>query len=113
MLTIEKLREFGANTDEGLGRCMGNEDFYIRMVLLTLQDAGFDRLKNAVASNDLKTAFEAAHSLKGVFGNLALTPLFEPASEMTELLRAGKEADYASYLNVILEEKKKLDTLAQ
>lgn len=28
MLTIEKLREYGANVDDGLTRCMGKEDFF-------------------------------------------------------------------------------------
>ena len=111
MLTIEKLREYGANVDEGLSRCMGREDFYIRMVNMALQDANFDRLKEAVAANDLTAAFEAAHGLKGVLGNLALTPVYDPVCEMTELLRAKKEADYVSYLETILKEKEKLAAL--
>ena len=37
--------------------------------------------------DELKTAFEAAHSLKGFLGNLGLTPLYEAAVELTELLR--------------------------
>lgn len=28
MITIDELRQFGANTDEGVARCMGNEEFY-------------------------------------------------------------------------------------
>ena len=30
MLTVAALREFGANTEEGLSRCMNNEAFYLR-----------------------------------------------------------------------------------
>ena len=113
MLTVEKLKEFGANTEEGLTRCLGNEAFYIRMVNMALQDSGFEKLKEAVAAKDKTASFEAAHALKGVLGNLALTPLYEPASEMTELLRSGKDADYDAYLSVILKEKEKLEALAQ
>ena len=36
-----------------------------------------------------------AHALKGVIGNLALTPVYEPIAEMTELLRARTDMDYA------------------
>ena len=43
-----------------------------------------------------KEAFEAAHSLKGVLGNLSLTPLYDKVCEITELLRAGEDADYAA-----------------
>lgn len=102
MLTVDALRACGANTAEGLGRCMNNEAFYLRLVNMALDDAGFGKLSDAVAAGDKKAAFEAAHALKGVMGNLALTPIYAPVSEMTELLRASADADYQSYLDKIL-----------
>ena len=101
MLTINALREFGANVDEGLERCMRNESFYFRMIRLCLADTGFEKLRTAVESGDNKAAFEAAHALKGVLGNLSLTPIYKPASELTELLRAGTPGDYAGYVTEI------------
>jgi hypothetical protein len=43
MLTIDKLREFGADVDEGLSRCMKMEDFYIGLVKKAVaeSDTGF------------------------------------------------------------------------
>ncbi len=38
MLTIEKLRAYGADVDEGLARCMNMEDFYIGLVRKALAD---------------------------------------------------------------------------
>ena len=111
MLTIEKLNNFGANTKEGLGRCMNNETFYLRLVNMALDDAGFAKLKTAVEGGDKQAAFEAAHALKGVLANLALTPLCEPASEMTELLRAGADADYPALLKHILTQRDALAAL--
>jgi len=108
MLTIDKLKEYGANVEEGLSRCMGQEAFYLKLVNMALQEASFDKLKDAIAAGDKDAAFEAAHSLKGVLGNLALTPIFQPASEMTELLRARKDADYDTLLQTILAERDKL-----
>ena len=32
MITIEKLREFGADVDDGLSRCLNNADFYTNLV---------------------------------------------------------------------------------
>ena len=32
MLTIENLKEFGANVEEGVARCMGLNDFYLKLV---------------------------------------------------------------------------------
>ena len=109
MLTIDALREYGANVDEGLVRCMNNADFYIRLVKMSLGDAGFDNLKKAVEAGDLDAAFEAAHALKGVLGNLALTPMYEPVSRVTELLRRRTETDYTADVAEILAEFVEVD----
>lgn len=94
MLTIEKLRACGANVQEGMSRCMNNEAFYLRLTGMALDDKNFGKLNEAIGQNDKKAAFEAAHALKGMLGNLSLTPLVEPVTEITELLRAEKDADY-------------------
>ena len=108
MLTIEELSSFGADTREGLGRCLNNEAMYLRLVNMALDDASFDKLAAAVEADDRKAAFQAAHALKGVMGNLALTPIYEVSSEMTELLRAEKDADYPAYLDKILSRRNAL-----
>ena len=94
MLTVDSLRAFGANVDEGMARCMGREDFYLRLVKMARNDTNIGKLRAAVDAGDLDAGFEAAHALKGVTANLALTPILTPVSEMTELLRARTQADY-------------------
>lgn len=111
MLTIQGLREYGANVDEGLRRCLNNEDFYIRLVGIAAADEGYDKLTRQVRDGDLAGAFDTAHALKGVLGNLFLTPVYEPVSEITELLRAKQEADYAPLIDRILEQRDKLAAL--
>lgn len=110
MFTVEDLRSFGANVDEGLSRCMNNESFYLRLVGKSLEDSHFSQLEEAINKADLAGAFEAAHALKGVLGNLALTPLYQPVSEITELLRSRKEMDYTPYM---LEIKEKYQMLRE
>ena len=88
MLTIQALRDWGANTDEGLSRCMNNEAFYLRLVGMLKNDQHFEQLETALAAGDTAAGFEAAHALKGVLANLALTPALTPVSAITELLRA-------------------------
>lgn len=88
MLTIDNLRQFGVNVEEGLGRCMNNEMFYLRMVNMSLADKNFDALAKGVEDGDRKAAFEAAHALKGVLGNLSLTPLYEIVQVLTDQLRS-------------------------
>lgn len=94
MLTLDTLESMGVDTREGLERCMGKEDFYFRMLSLALASEQFERLEAALAADDKAAAFDAAHALKGVTGNLSLTPLYGPISDLTERLRAREEADY-------------------
>lgn len=108
MLTIEKLNEFGANTDEGLERCFGNEALYLRLVKMIPAEENFDRLDAALQANDLDAAFAAAHALKGVLGNLSLTPMYDLSVEMTELLRSKAQTDYSPMLSRLLELKEQL-----
>ena len=88
-MTLEDLKAYGANTEEGLARCLNNEAFYLRMVNLALADKSFDGLKQAMDAGDARAAFEAAHALKGSIGNVALTPIYQPACALTELLRGA------------------------
>lgn len=103
MLTIEKLEEFGVNTKEGLTRCMNKEAFYFKMLKMGLANDSFEKLESAIAEGNLENAFEYAHALKGVLGNLALTPIYTPLAEMTEMLRAKRDANYAEIYKPILE----------
>ena len=107
-MTVDMLREYGANVDEGLARCFGNEGFYLKLVRMIPNEAGFEKLETFLAQGEIPAAFEAAHALKGVIGNLSLTPLYEPVSEITELLRAGDQTGCTELLEKIKEEKEKL-----
>ena len=59
-MTLDALRAYGANTGEGLSRCMNNEPFYLRMVAMALADDNFDALASAVNAGDAIAAFAAA-----------------------------------------------------
>ncbi|MBR2197627.1 MAG: Hpt domain-containing protein [Fibrobacter sp.] len=111
MITIGSLNAFGANTEEGLARCMGNEALYLKLVGVMLADKNFDKLRSAIESGNLDEAFEAAHALKGALGNLALTPLYKKAASLTELLRNRAEADYGGLVSDLLTLRDKLSEL--
>ena len=111
MLSTNALRAWGANVDEALVRCLNNEAFYMRLVQKAVQDPAFERLPEAVAAGDLEKAFDAAHALKGVMANLALTPICKPVQEITELLRSRTDTDYAPLLREIEEQRAGLTAL--
>ena len=108
MLTLEDLKSFGADTQDGLTRCMNNEALYLKLVQLSVSDGKIAALRKAIEDGDLERAFELAHALKGVFANLALSPLQHPVAEMTERLRAKEKADYMPYVTAIEKQSEKL-----
>lgn len=110
-MTIEDLAAYGADIKEGLARCMNNEVFYLRLVGMARQDQNLGKLADAVARHDLDAAFEAAHALKGVLANLALTPVLRPVSEMTEYLRNRTDMDYSDLLKTAQEEMARLNSI--
>ena len=107
-MTVNDIIEYGADTEQGLCRCMNNEEFYIRLVKLLAADVNFSKLTDSIDKGDLSSAFEAAHAIKGSAANLAVTPIFEPICEITELLRARTETDYSALLNRIKEKRDEL-----
>ena len=107
MITIEELRSAGADVETGLSRCLGKEDLYLKLVGMGLGDAKFEELGTALNAGDLASAFELCHALKGVIGNLSITPLFEALSDMTEKLRNREEADYFSIYTKVIEIRSK------
>ena len=108
MLTIDKLKDYGADVDEGLARCMNMKDFYITLVGKVLEDNRLPLLEQQISEKKLDAAFEIAHALKGMYANLSLTPLTKPVSEITELLRSRTDTDYSALL---AEAKAQFETL--
>ena len=117
MLTIDSLRAYGANVEEGLGRCMNMEPFYLKVVGMVKDDVdgSFARLKAAMDARDAEKTFEAAHALKGSTGNVALTPIFKPVCALSDMLKGntaasmGPECD--SLANEVFEQYARLKAL--
>ncbi len=81
MLTTQALRDWGANVDEGMARCMNKEAFYLKMVGKLKEDTHLTQLKEALAGQNYQEGFEHAHALKGVAANLSLTPLLTQSAK--------------------------------
>ena len=94
MNLIEELKKLGVDVDEGLGRVMGDSSLY-EMMLGMFVDAVRDNPVSVedFSDADLDDLVKRIHMLKGVTGNLALTPLFNGYKSALVLLRAGKAAD--------------------
>lgn len=89
-MTIQQCyTKMGADYGDVLKR-LYNEAMIKKFVLLFLKDDSYQNLADALAKKDVKEAFRAAHTLKGVCQNLGFSNLYVPAAELTETLRAGQ-----------------------
>lgn len=104
-MTKEELILAGADYNGGLTLCMDNEEFYFKMIRKGLANERFDSLKKNLDDNNLDAAFEDAHALKGITGNLHLTPLYKAVEALVEPLRKrDSETDYQALYNKMKEE---------
>ena len=88
-MTLEECyTAMGANYQDVLKRFY-KSDMIRRFVKMFLQDDSFRLLTDAMAKQDVKEAFRAAHTLKGVCQNLGFDTLYVPSSALTEALRGG------------------------
>ena len=124
-MTLDDLAAYGANVQEGLGRCMNMEAFYLQLVETIKAEPNFDALAAAIDAGDLDAAFSASHALKvdgdgndvyvveldGVLSNLSLTPLQKPMEELCELLRAHTDMDYAPLMAEITQQLERFRAL--
>ncbi len=108
MLSVDALREYGADVATGLARCVNRDSLYLRLVKMVPSNDGFAKLEDAIEKGDLEAAFQAAHGIKGAVTNLALDPLSKPVVEITEHLRAKEDMDYKPLLAEIKEKRDEL-----
>ena len=79
----------GNDYDGALNRTAGDEELFLSLLDMFLNDKSWSELNAAMANGDAKAAFAAAHSLKGSSGMLGMTRLFDAVHPLTEALRGG------------------------
>ena len=84
----EILTAAGIQADEALERLMGSEALLERFLKKFLQDKSYEELVSAIEGQELERAFRAAHTLKGVCGNLSFTALYQLLTRQVALFRA-------------------------
>ncbi len=85
-----KLELLGVDIEEVLERFVGSEDFYFRCLNKFANESYFNDMETALCKGDAGRAFDAAHAMKGVTGNLGFKFLFEEVRDVTEIFRKGE-----------------------
>ena len=92
-MNADALKEYGVDYCAGVRRFLDDSELYEEMLGEFLSDGSFMRLEQAVEAGEYLAAFEQAHALKGVSGNLDMTALYRTSSVLTEYLRYNDAPD--------------------
>lgn len=108
MSMISELEELGANVNDAMQRFMNKAALYERM-LGKLPPMMKDKpVLEFIESGNIETAIENAHTLKGVLGNLSITPLYKGYSDVVDLLRKNEPEEAKSILEGCLPVQEKV-----
>lgn len=108
---MERLIRWGCDVPGALPRFIDNRDFYCRMLALVPEEEAFAQLGRTLAAGDVAASFNAAHTLKGVLGNMGLTPMYEEACAIVEPLRAGSLEGTREHYETLMRQEKELENM--
>ena len=101
--------DINGNYNDALAIMM-NDMFVAKMLKKFMDNNAYEEILSLYKKKDYRALFAASHSLKGVAGNLALTPLYDIASTITEATRNSDDinldnemADFKKIYNLIKE----------
>ncbi|MEA5020379.1 MAG: Hpt domain-containing protein [Gordonibacter sp.] len=92
-ILMKRLDEYGADVEGAMARFLNDEELYESCFVSFLEDEAFLQLNEALKCGDYERAFDAAHTLKGVAGNMGLTPMYCAVCAIVEPLREKKGSD--------------------
>ena len=104
-MTVKELYDsFGGNYNTAL-QTMMSDAFIMRMLGKFIEKNSYQEIISGYENKNFQAVFAASHSLKGVSGNLSLTPLYEKSSIICEATRTLKEGESVN-LDAEIEELK-------
>lgn len=102
MSLFEELKSLGVNIDEGLARINGNEKLYTRLLGTFVKSIDANYIAPDFDESDLNPSIEKTHAIKGMSGNMSITPLYEAYTKIVDLLRKGDAKEAKSILADVL-----------
>ena len=90
MSVKEFYAAIGGNYDRALQTLM-NDVFITKLLKKFAEGSYYDELRKAREDNDVPHTFAITHTLKGVAGNLSLSPIYGKASAICEATRNKKD----------------------
>lgn len=85
-----KLGAYGIDLPDAMDRMDDDIDLYQRLAFKYLDNTNYVDLVAAMEVQDFDAAYAAAHTLKGVSGNLSLAKLYKDAAAVSDALKQGE-----------------------
>lgn len=101
MSLFEELKDLGVDVDGGLKRINGNEKLYTKLLGSYLKAVKTYNVQPDFDDADCNEMIEKTHAIKGVSGNMSITPVYEAYTKIVDLLRTGKPEDARAILKDI------------
>ena len=99
---IDELVKLGADENDAMERFMGNRAFYERMLKKFPKAIDDNPVLPLLEQGSFNEAIAPAHTLKGVAGNLSLTPLYKGYTKVVDDLRSGNnESAFETYKQLL------------
>lgn len=90
---LVKLEQEGNRIPELLKRFAGNEAICVKLVKKFPGDENFAKYMEQIKVQDLKSAEQSVHTLKGVASNLGLTNVSDLTQKIVDEIRGEKDID--------------------
>ena len=96
-----RLSKAGINANEGIQRFNGKKEIYEKFLMEFPEDPHFGELVKSLEAADASAAFQAAHAMKSLTGNLSLNQMHKDLIPLVEVLRAGSLEDAAELIGPV------------
>lgn len=107
-MNIMVLKDEGLNI-EVINQCFGgNEDIYFKFLRRFFEDNDYINFNELMVNGTYSEAFNSAHALKGVAGNLGMIKIYEYLLVIVEKLR---NFDYDDLEDIYISFKKECDRI--
>ena len=98
----------GIDVDDALHRFMERDDLFVRFMKDYLEDDNLEKMKSSLAYGNVGDAFNYAHTLKGVAGNLSMKGMLKDLVPVVEILRIGSTEGIDDYIKAISDDNVKI-----
>lgn len=107
-MTMKEFYDLIKGDYEDVLKRMRSEERVKKFVIMFLRDPSYQELMQAMEVSDVEAAFRAAHTLKGVYHNLAFAGQADSCVEITELLREKKLEEAGKLLPAVTKDYQSL-----